>query len=437
MSKRTHLVALVASLTLAVALVTDGRCGSAPVLPTFAQVHERMVALFANTPSAWTDIETKSGPKSVDLFPKGRDQQAWALLVEGVSNSKPGLAIPSPATIVLQCGRDMGDGSFENRPVFYKDGMLGCTDPYLGSAVRTLEVGPEFERGLRLLERNAKIKLKWSAPPPDESKAEARAARVSRDRAVNIARRFAERAGVPLGQRPHAVFRVAKWPLGPRWEVRLGDLVSVSIEANSGSVIEVANRSAGAESSELGRKATLSEAAARERAEKMLDLMGVPRRELAFEKARSSGGDGTGESWSVTWVRVRDAIPYNEDGFHVALDGASGAVIYAAKAFWNGPPASLRTRISKAQVTGILAGLADRVQPGGKLHAVGEPMLLIVQPNHYYPDPRKSLRSRYQGGTRVAWEVRVEAGGGAGHQHEYRIWIDAATGELLGGYGCL
>ncbi|MFB3881130.1 MAG: hypothetical protein ACE149_07695 [Armatimonadota bacterium] len=437
MTKGMRLAGLIAGLSMAAALSTQGWCGSADGLPSFAQVQERMVALFAETPFAWTNVETKAGPKSVDLFPEGRDRQAWALLVQGVRNSKPGLTIPGPTGIVLECGRNMGDGSFENRPVFYKDGMLSCSDPYLGGNVRTLEVGPEFERGLRMLERNANIRLKWPTLPVDESKVAARAARVSRSRAVGIASRFSDQAGIPLGDRPQAVFRVAKWPFGPRWEVRRGELVSVSVEANDGSVIEVSNRSAQAANSALGMKATLSEKAAKTPAERLLELMEVPRKELVFEGTRLTGGEGVGESWSVQWARVADGIRYNEDGCHVVVDGRTGEIIYAVRRFWSAPPKSLAVKVGKEQLPGILKRIAARVQPSGGIAVSGEPELLIVQPNNYYPKPRKAKQSRYLGATRVAWEVRAADTEGKGHRREYRIWIDVVTGELLGGYGCM
>lgn len=407
-------------------------------LPSFEELHARMLKLFAEAPWAWTDIHPERNPVSVDLFPRGRDKEAWALLTEGVRRAKPGLAVSMPPVTVLQCGFDMEDGSHENRPVMYRDGMLCSPRAYFGGMIRTLKVGPEFEQGLRLLEKTVpEVVFEWPAPMQDEDPVEASKAGISREQAVRVARAFAAEIELPLGEEPQVVYKVADWPYGPRWEVRNFDFAVVAVDANDGSVVLAQNSSAREESYIVRAAETVTEGRALERATEVLRLMGAARDEVLLQRVERSAREGIARaSWLAYWTRATKGIPYASDEAHVVLDGATGEVLYATKRWWGAPPEVMDATISAARAVEIARGLAEEIGVREIEGAKGEAVLKIVQPNYYYPAAAKAKRPEYQGATRIVWEVTVliPTTMPGRNVRPAILWIDAVSGELLGGY---
>jgi len=254
---------------------------------------------------------------------------------------------------------------------------------------------------------------------------------------LRVARGFAAEIELSLGEEPQVVYRLADHPYGPRWEVRNFGFAAIAVDAADGSVVLVDNTSGSRENMQRPVVVKVTEEQARERASSVLALMEVRPEEIAFEKTELwRGDDGTTGRWLAAWQRATGGIRYESDKAYVIIDSATGAVLYATKRWWSAPPEVMDATIRAERAMKIARGLAEEIgvrEIGG---TKSEAVLKIVQPNHYYPMPGKARRSEYQGATRVAWEVTALIPTTMPGRSVRRaiLWIDAASGELLGGY---
>jgi len=121
-------------------------------LPTVEEVRQRMVAILEEC--IWANFG-RAGRDVVEILPRANHKQAWNLLLQGVREAKPGLAVPGwPPDHFLLCEVPTGGGQSEMHMLLFKDGMLASEEPYLGRMARTIKPGPQFLQGLEALRQS-------------------------------------------------------------------------------------------------------------------------------------------------------------------------------------------------------------------------------------------------------------------------------------------
>jgi hypothetical protein len=216
------------------------------------------------------------------------------------------------------------------------------------------------------------------------------------------------------------------------------DFALIAVAADDGSVTLAENRSAREQNWHIAGGVEVTEEQALERATAVLWLMGARPDEVHLDRVKLHQSEGAGRgTWLVYWNRATGGVPYSDDEAHVVLDANSGTVLYATKRWFSAPPAATETKIGKERARETALGLADAIGAREITGIRDEPALRIVQPNYHHSAARETRRPEYQGPTRVAWEVTalLPSPMPGAREREAIFWIDAVTGELLGGYG--
>ncbi len=149
--------------------------------------------------------------------------------------------------------------------------------------------------------------------------------------------------------------------------------------------------------------------------------------------------------WRVDWGRKTGGYKYRFDGIRVTIHEKYGLAGYGY-VFFSDPPDSLIVNISKEKAIGIAKPFAKKMARlfGYKSGEALDAELQITNPNYFEGQFAKGFSkigvkdySKYpQSYTRLAWIVSFSWGYDEIFTKNYdpaHVWIDAETGEILGG----
>ncbi|MFB3881129.1 MAG: hypothetical protein ACE149_07690 [Armatimonadota bacterium] len=426
------------------------------MLPDHEKLRERLLALFSDPRIIRVTI--KAGQSRVTMEGNVAGKRAWKLMVEGVRQADPGLAIPELSasdreTAIWLSVRPGPGAQTQVKRLWLTGGMLHSDEIPLGASIRTLAVSPEFERGLRLVLQQAGIE---PLPPPDlrptaiwpvrpaEQPFE-RSARVDRQGALRAAQRFASAAGLPLGERPYVgPLGEAEGRFPPTWVVSNGNFAWVIVDALGGQVISAQNSSAQTTNRAAPRKDGPSAKQIVRTARRVLGALDVARGELGDEEVWPSGDvrvsqrpDECGTSVRVTWPRVLRAggrvVPYWDERVSVVVAGGTGEVVEAQRLIRDREVSVDSVSVTAARARELAQERVGEIYGTGQTWAMREIQLRVVTPNQW-PDEQGSRSEEIPGiPNRIAWVVEGELGG----LGVFGLFLDAADGRLIGGYGVI
>jgi len=161
---------------------------------------------------------------------------------------------------------------------------------------------------------------------------------------------------------------------------------------------------------------------------KLLTASGIAASEIDVHRCGANYGDGpaghNAQPWEMEASRAYNGIDYANQSVTVATETGSGNLQWFVVNFPSPPPASSAQTITSAQAMALANTALQTAGESRRVHTA--PVLCVVQPN-----TRRILGGGVQpipGVSKVVWCCDYS---GAGHNSQ--IWIDAATGERVGG----
>lgn len=122
------------------------------------------------------------------------------------------------------------------------------------------------------------------------------------------------------------------------------------------------------------------------------------------------------------WVREEGGYRYRDDWILLGADPYTGELLGYHKNYFSNKPASLTVKVEKERAAEIASKFAEAI--GFELDGKREE-LMLVNPNYRWTKEVKKMPSP---DVRLAWVFSMQKTEGEGE-----IWVDAATGEVLGG----
>jgi len=255
------------------------------------------------------------------------------------------------------------------------------------------------------------------------------------DIAMQRATAFAERVGMPWGEELTVEVVPPHDEVGEELLVKYFDFAYVAFDVAQDCIAGAHDSSASVEFAAQPTVVNLTEDEALARATEVAEAMDLFREPVALYRVRLTPVSEQTQEWVVMWVRTVEGIPYDHDYARLALDPSNGRLMYVGQSFRSAPPESIEVKV--AQEAAVAAAReharALRFEEIGDMPPTAE--LKVVQPNNYW-GPGEQIGDRYMAPSRVAWSVAIRVPYGPEGGYTYKVlWIDAADGELLGGYG--
>jgi hypothetical protein len=246
---------------------------------------------------------------------------------------------------------------------------------------------------------------------------------------------FAERVGMPWGEELTVEVVPPRWDLGELLYVKYFDFASVAFDVAQDCIANAQDSSACVEFAAQPTIINLTEDEALARATEVAEAMDLFREPVALYRVRLTPVSEQTQEWVIMWVRSVDEIPYDQDYARGALEPSNGRLMGVGQSFRSAPPES--TEVKVAQEAAVAAAREHARALGFEEIRDMPPTaeLKVVQPNNYW-GPGEEIRLVYMAPSRVAWSVAIGVPYGPEGGYTYKVlWIDAADGELLGGYG--
>ncbi len=426
---------------------TGGRRGPSEMLPgpppspepllTTDQLRSRLLSLL-DDPTV-VHVSTSGVAK---ILHRDRDKAAWDLLLAGIRTAEPGIPAPGEPEIILRVSCMDPSGKWSFHSVGLERGMLGIEDPRRGGMIPTLRVGPDFLQGMEQILKATGSELpkertesSYAEPSFDHGELRYRellqAAPVGREQALAIAKRFAADFGLPLGDRPQALFFPDE-NLGTagRWLIPNRRFAEISVDAREGCVMHAENGSASFANVYTGTRVALTKQQAIDKATRVTTAMGLSGASLSAPSATlQESPSGLGSRWRVKWHRVLDGIPYRAVAADVVFGVASGALLHANRDFTPSPLPSTTPAFDASRAASLALYMAPEILRSGDVTLRADPTLEIVHPTHALDPPeRRRYASENVYEYRLAWIVLVTTG-----VRHAEIWLDAANASVLGG----
>ena len=256
-----------------------------------------------------------------------------------------------------------------------------------------------------------------------------------------MAEDFCRRVAQPVAGSPVTEYRPSSDRLWhPSWLVRFPGEAEVEVAEPSGhiSLFWDETRSRSSNGGHRGdhffpRRAgpAIPEAEAVERASAALRETGFAQDLTQEAQAREVQTHGDGlyhtHSWEVRWRRQFRGVPYREGVGSVWLQAETGALHAISVVLPVPPPYGLLVAVGLEEARGVAeAQLMMAVDVGSVCR---EAELEIVVPNEFW---RNGEVTPVSGAVaNAAWNFLFAFGKG---ESQYEVWVDALTGEVIGGY---
>jgi hypothetical protein len=246
---------------------------------------------------------------------------------------------------------------------------------------------------------------------------------------------FAERVGMPWGEELTVEVVHPHDEVGEELLVKYFDFAYVAFDVAQDCIAGAHDSSASVEFAAQPTVVNLTEDEALARATEVAEAMDLFREPVALYMVRLAPVSEQTQEWVVMWVRTTEGIPYERDFARLALDPSNGRLMGVGQSFRSAPPES--TEVKVAQEAAVAAAREHARALGFEEVRDMPPTaeLKVVQPNNYW-GPGERVGDQYMAPSRVAWSVAIGVPYGPEGGYTYKVlWIDAADGELLGGYG--
>ena len=229
---------------------------------------------------------------------------------------------------------------------------------------------------------------------------------------------------------------------GPAWTVRgyRGEMTIRSDTRYVTSFIDTTMSGALEKDPAPDKAECISQDVAISRAYGYLCLTGVDTHELTLQQALLSDTSipavAITRTWTISWKRATNGVLYNDQGADVTLDAGKGR-LYAYGAALSTPlPAVMRLDVSADQAVAI----ARRFLAGRSWNVLEEPAvaLRIVMPSDFWEGVAsggifRGMQPHRKSVSRLAWVVRTQTDWPAPNPLRWDVWVDASTGEVIGG----
>jgi hypothetical protein len=400
-----------------------------------------MLAIFES--EAISRVNIRHGRANTQVERRGMDAQAWAFLAEGIRSSAAGPPVPDHRGIIFRIAESANRGGSGISQIVLDRGVLFSRDPWLGGALRTLEVGPEFAEGMRLLservgvrEPELMIRLRDAGRRDDGSRQPgSSAASAGATRAAAIAKRFARQHDLPLGADPAVEVNGVDSSTGAAlaWTIVNGSLAWVVVDALDERITVAHNGVAHLRIKGWPKAAALSREEAVARGGRVLEAMGLDSASMSLTDAQLSADEaGWGGVWYLRWVRTRYGIPIEAEEARVSLDAADGQLVTAHAYVGDLPCEPADVLVDGDRAAGVALALARELFVTEQARVEGAPKLRYVRQN--YDAETRSHIGPSDGPLRAAWEVTIRPPVEVRMGARATMWIDAQSCELLGGH---
>ncbi len=263
------------------------------------------------------------------------------------------------------------------------------------------------------------------------------APKITKEKAIDIARNFAQKVGALYSVQPQVQFPVK----GRRdlYRVDFAGKLEVYIAPDTGEVVGCGH---GAAKIEATRTPSAEKSLSREEAIKaathyLTAAVLSPDAKLKSARLQTHTSLRTPYSeWEIRWVRVYKGYEYKEDFCRVTVDAITGELLSLVKVFLSQAPTNVKISVKKVDaVKKAQTYLKGKDIAFGKLRSA---KLLIVCPNDYWEKQKRGLDELPHPPTRLVWVVGFTKGEDAvGQEHFRQVWVDATNGEVVGGMQCL
>jgi len=147
-------------------------------------------------------------------------------------------------------------------------------------------------------------------------------------------------------------------------------------------------------------------------------------KELVYKSAEMVQGSADTQEWYIFWSRLRNGIPYRDQGANVSIDAQTGEVIGFSVNFRTLPLANSVFSVNRDKAltiaTEALAKAGMQFPEPPTINAE------IVQPNGYWK--AGNSETEQQSDAHLAWVCHFRQ-----DQRNYEAWVDGLTGDIIGG----
>ena len=138
------------------------------------------------------------------------------------------------------------------------------------------------------------------------------------------------------------------------------------------------------------------------------------------------GGTSGLSSWEFRWPREKNGYKFHDDFILLGIDAFDGQIIGYNYNWFSDEPASTAVTVNESDAGAVAAKTASENGFGSK---AGNGRLVIVNPNYKWTPSFVEMPPKE---TRLAWDFAFENNDSLG-VHAAEIWVDASTGDMLGG----
>lgn len=269
--------------------------------------------------------------------------------------------------------------------------------------------------------------------------------------AIQIAQTFCRAIGAPIGTgmpTSATVNNASPTYIGSVWQVNFQGAANVEVADATGIVISYFNytlaNQLNANSQAPGTPIT--QAQAQTVAATVLQASQQPAAELANQQFTQSSllypATYAGDLWTVRWNRAAAGIPYRSDQATLLLQAETGSVEAWKLSFPTPAVASTASTVTQSQAQQIAQ--AEMSSSGSYLELTNQVFQIaqqaVVQPNTLWPSGGSTTPGTPMpvpgSSSRVMWDCyfsNAPASGSLSGSTYSEVWVDAATGQIIGG----
>ncbi len=269
--------------------------------------------------------------------------------------------------------------------------------------------------------------------------------------AIQAAQAFSSAIGAPVSAgTPTSATVTTTSPTynGTVWQVRFSGVASVEIADVSGVVVSYFNYALANQlnANSQGPGTPITQAQVQTVVASVLQASHQPPTELANQQFTQSNllypATYAGDLWTVRWNRFAAGAPYRRDQATLLLQAETGAVEAWKLAFQTPTVTAVTPTVSQSQAQSIAQATMNA--QGSFLGLSGQTFRasqqVIVQPNTLWPPSGSTTPGSTTpipgSASRIVWDCffsNAPASGSPSGSMSSEVWVDAATGQVIGG----
>jgi hypothetical protein len=219
------------------------------------------------------------------------------------------------------------------------------------------------------------------------------------------------------------------------WLVAYKDGTRVTLACDRNELLEYRAPQAPEPPQGLTRSDAISKEQVLERARTFLSALGKPNDVEAWrvgyqDLGDTKKGDLQGGQWALSTSFQYQGVECVGKGIVLHISAYTGEVLF----FVHFPiivPKTMNRSVAAEDAAEKALGVCRTLFPGRECEISGTPELVIAHPNEYWTEKRDP---RPKGFPRLSWRVKCTEKGSASWQSERVLFVDAATGQVIGGF---